>query len=134
MRRADNDQYAHVNNAAAYALFDSVVNTFLIARCGHSPTSSTSIGLVVSSHATYFAPLSFPARLDVGLRVVGLGTRSVTYEISVFDEGKEHPAIVGGYTHVFVDRETRRSVPVGSALRAGLDRILAPGGGSGAKL
>jgi len=41
--------YSHVNNSVYYHLFDSVVNTYLIERCGLSPPSSPLIGLVVSS-------------------------------------------------------------------------------------
>lgn len=48
--RSDNDQYAHMNNSIYYHLFDSIVNTYLIERCGQDPTSSPLIGLVVSSY------------------------------------------------------------------------------------
>jgi hypothetical protein len=49
-RRSDNDQYAHMNNAVYYHLFDSIVNTYLIERCALDPRSSPLIGLVVSSY------------------------------------------------------------------------------------
>lgn len=49
MSRIDNDQYSHVNNSVYYHLFDSVVNTFLIQRCGLT-SDSAQIGLVVLSH------------------------------------------------------------------------------------
>lgn len=41
--------YSHMNNSIYYHLFDSIVNTYLIERCGLTPPSSPSIGLVVSS-------------------------------------------------------------------------------------
>ena len=58
--RSDNDQYAHVNNAIYYHLFDAIVNTYLIQHCGLAPARQDSdsnsdsegdgqIGLVVSS-------------------------------------------------------------------------------------
>jgi acyl-CoA thioester hydrolase len=132
--RADNDQYAHMNNTAAYALFDSVINTFLIAHCELAPSSSPAIGLVVASHAAYFAPLSFPTRLAVGLRVPALGAHSATYEVAVFDEDADTPAVVGGYTHVFVDRETRKSVLLPEAIRRGLQTIAVHSSGPKAKM
>ena len=42
--------YSHMNNSIYYHLFDSIVNTYLIERCGLTPPSSPLIGLVVSSH------------------------------------------------------------------------------------
>ncbi|CDO75844.1 hypothetical protein BN946_scf184346.g5 [Trametes cinnabarina] len=125
-RWIDNDQYAHINNSVYYHLFDSVVNTYLIQHGHLSPTTSPLIGLVVSSHCHFFSPLSFPAVLDLGLRVTRLGSSSVTYEVAVFEEGAPRPSAVGGYTHVFVDRQTRKSAPISSDARAGLVKLLAP--------
>ena len=92
-----------------YHYFDSVVNTYLITHCGLTPPHGEQIGLVVSSFCHFFAPLSFPSVLDLGLRVSKLGKSSVTYEVGVFEEGKDRPSAVGGYTHVFVENENRKS-------------------------
>jgi acyl-CoA thioester hydrolase len=121
--RSDNDQYAHMNNSTAYNLIDSIINTYLIKRCGLDPPNSSQLGLVVSSHAQYFASVSFPTTLDLGLCVVKLGSSSVQYEVAVFDHDHVVPAIVGGYTHVFVDSKTRKSQPMAETLREGLQRI-----------
>ncbi|KAH7929295.1 thioesterase thiol ester dehydrase-isomerase [Leucogyrophana mollusca] len=123
-RWSDNDQYSHINNSIYYHLFDSVVNTYLIEHCGLVPSASAQIGLVVSSQCQFFAPLSFPQVLDLGLRVTKLGKSSVTYEVGVFEEGKDAPAAVGGYTHVFVDQVSRKSVPIVTATRDGLERLF----------
>ena len=122
--RSDNDQYSHINNSVYYHLFDSVVNTYLIAHCDLSPRTSDSIGLVVSSHAQFFSPLSFPVVLDLGLRVNHLGNSSVTYEVGVFREGSAEPAVVGGYTHVFVDAVSRKSSPMRDRMKEGLQRLF----------
>ncbi|KAH9914144.1 thioesterase [Fomitopsis serialis] len=122
-RWSDNDQYGHMNNSVYYHLFDSIVNTYLITRCGLSPTHSQQIGLVVSSWCRFFAPVSFPTVVDLGLRVTSLGNSSVAYEVAVFEEGKDAASAVGGYTHVFVDSESRRSTPIGSGMREGFDKL-----------
>src|SRR5947208_871365 len=70
-------------------LADSVVNAYLIAHCGLRPTSSSTIGLCVRSESSYFKPVEFPAKLDLGLSVAKLGKTSVTYEIGVFEAGKD---------------------------------------------
>lgn len=106
--------YSHMNNSIYYHLFDSIVNTYLIERCALNPPTSQSIGLVVHSHCDYFAPLSFPAVVEVGLRVNKLGRSSVTYEIGVFEQGIEEVKAVGEFVHVFVKREGMK--PTGNGM------------------
>lgn len=48
------------------------------------PLPSSVVGLVISSSAQFFAQTSFPDTLRCGLRVVQLGSSSVTYEIGIF--------------------------------------------------
>ncbi|KAH0584241.1 hypothetical protein J132_08612 [Termitomyces sp. J132] len=124
-RWSDNDQYSHINNSIYYHLFDSIINTYLIEHCGLQPNKSPSIGLVVSSYCQFFAPLSFPQVLDLGLCVSRLGTSSVTYEVGVFEEGKDVPVAVGGYTHVFVNSVTRKSAPMNGDTKIGLQKLSA---------
>ncbi|KAF6744266.1 thioesterase [Ephemerocybe angulata] len=133
-RWSDNDQYAHMNNAIYYHLFDSIVNTYLIEKCGLVPKTSPLIGLVVSSYCQFFAPVSFPDVLELGLRVNKLGSSSVSYEVGVFLKGESKPAAVGGYTHVFVGSESRTSTPMAQATREGLSKLLRPSGSNTAKL
>ncbi|KAJ7363947.1 HotDog domain-containing protein [Mycena albidolilacea] len=133
-RWGDNDQYSHVNNAVYYLWFDSIVNTYLIERCGLDPATSPFIGLVISSFCEFFAPLSFPQVVDLGLRVTKLGNSSVTYEVGVFAEGRDEPAAVGGYTHVFVERVERKSAPMAAGLREGLGKLLSDPSSAPAKL
>jgi acyl-CoA thioester hydrolase len=113
-----------MNNAVSYLLFDTIINSYLIAHCSLAPPSSPQLGLVVSSHASYFAPTSFPSRLDLGLRVLKLGSSSVEYEVGIFEEGKDTPAVVGGYTHIFVNSQTRKSVVMDREIWQGLKKLL----------
>lgn len=53
-----------------------------------------------------------------------LGTSSVTYEVAVFGQGSDVPAVVGGYTHVFVERGSRKSVPMTMTLQKGLSQLF----------
>ena len=121
-RWKDNDAYGHINNAVYYSYIDSVVNQFLIERQLLDIEKSDSIGLVVQSQCRFFQPLSYPGRVDCGLRVTHLGNSSVSYEVGMFAEAEAAAAAVSGFTHVFVDREARRpcalSVPVRSALQS----------------
>lgn len=130
--RSDNDQYAHINNAIYYHFFDSIVNTYLITHCSLTPPHGAQIGLVVHSFCHFFGPLSFPGVLDLGLRVNKVGKSSVTYEVGVFEHREEGessvdgPSAVGGYTHVFVDNETRKSSEMGAKVKEGLLKLYKP--------
>jgi acyl-CoA thioester hydrolase len=119
--------YHHLNNSIYYFLFDSVVNTYLIKHCALHPPTSSQIGLVVHSHCDYFAPVEFPAVVDLALRVNKLGKSSVTYEIGVFERGQDDAKAVGEFIHVFVDRKSRRPGASGMAdeLKTGLQLLMA---------
>lgn len=120
LRWSDNDQYGHMNNVVPYHLFDSLINAYLIEFCGREPQQ---IGLVVSSYCHFFSSIAFPATVDLGLRVVKLGTSSATYEVGIFERGNDQACEIGGYTHVFVDRHTKEK-GMSDEIRQALTRIL----------
>ena len=122
-RWMDNDAYGHINNVTYYSYFDTVANHFLIHEGGLDIVSSPIIGLVVESRCTYKAPLAYPDRLRAGLRVDKLGNRSVTYGIGIFKEGEEQAAAHGYFVHVFVDRQSRKAVPMPERMREAHARI-----------
>ncbi|KAF9366726.1 hypothetical protein BGX34_009566 [Mortierella sp. NVP85] len=171
-RWADNDQYGHLNNAHYYALFDTVINTFLIQETGLDPNNDhqgNSIGVVAESGCQYFSSLSFPDMIEARLAVIKLGRSSVVYQVGIFkklapSEGlwKTTPgsspisagvfskaatsvlepvdeadnlkvfhasqlradvAATGHFCHVFVDKVSRRPVPIPDKIRAGLEML-----------
>lgn len=124
-RWADNDVYGHVNNVAYYGYFDTIVNDYLIGAGALDIHGGAVIGLVVETGCRYFAPLAFPDLLDGGLRVAKIGNSSVRYELAIFREGAETPAAEGHFVHVYVDRATRRPVPLPASFRKALERIKA---------
>jgi acyl-CoA thioester hydrolase len=123
-RWADNDVYGHVNNAVYFNYIDSVVNQFLIENSLLDIKDSPTIGLVVQSQCRFFHPLAYPGQVDCGLRVRHLGTTSVGYEVGMFAEDIEAAAAIGGFTHVFVDRQQRRPCPVPDRVRKALQALI----------
>lgn len=121
----DNDVYGHVNNVVYYAYFDTVINRVLV-EGGLDVHAGTAIGLCVESGCRFVAPAAYPEDLEAGLRVAKLGRSSVRYEIALFREGSEEVCAHGFFVHVFVDRATRRPVPVPDSIRTAL-APLAPG-------
>lgn len=95
--------------------------------------TSEQIGLVVNSYCDFFAPISYPSMVELGLGVVEIGRSSVKYEVGVFEQGEDMVKAVGGLTHVFVDRKSRKSNGKGMEMkiRTGL---LALQGRAAAKL
>lgn len=122
-RWMDNDVYGHVNNVVYYSWFDTVVNAHLIERGALDIHGGTTIGLVVETQCNYFAPLSFPQQVEAGLRVARLGGSSVRYEVGLFAAGEPLTAAKGHFVHVYVDRASRRPVPLPAALRAVLQEM-----------
>ena len=106
--------------------FDSIINAYLIECCGLHPPTSSQIGLVVHSECSFFGSVAFPSVVELGLRVNKLGTSSVTYEVGVFEGGKDEVRAVGGFTHVFVERQGQKAAANGMHIdiRRGLQRLL----------
>jgi acyl-CoA thioester hydrolase len=120
-RWMDNDIYGHVNNVQYYSFFDTVVNGYLIEQGVLDPLGGAVIGFVVETTCNYFESLSFPETIDAGLRVARIGGSSVRYEIGLFRAGAEHAAAQGHFIHVYVDRATRRPVPLPEDFRRALE-------------
>lgn len=123
-RWSDNDAYGHVNNVVYYSWFDTVVNAYLIAAGALDIETSPVIGLVVETQCNYFSELAFPQRVDAGLRVARAGRSSVRYEIALFAAEADAASAQGHFVHVYVDRASRRPVPLPPALRAAVERLL----------
>lgn len=122
-RWSDNDAYGHVNNMVYYAWFDSAVNGLLVEARLLDITHGDPIGLVVETGCSYFAPLSFPGDVEVGIAVDRLGGSSVTYRLGIFAAAAAEPAAQGHFTHVYVGRQSRRPVPLPDAWRETLGRL-----------
>jgi acyl-CoA thioester hydrolase len=123
-RWTDNDMFGHLNNAVYYALFDTAINGWIGTTAGVDPVSAPWLGVVAESGCTYFAELKFPDPLTVGLAVTRLGNSSVTYRLALFGQGHSDVAAVGHWVHVYVDRETRRPVPIPDVVRALLESAV----------
>ncbi|KAF9131078.1 hypothetical protein BGW39_002237 [Mortierella sp. 14UC] len=178
-RWADNDQYGHLNNAHYYALFDTVINTFLIQETGldpHDQNQGNAIGVVAESGCLYYNSVSFPDMIEARLAVIKLGRSSVVYQVGIFKKlvpssddssngasritrSTASPSAVGVFSraatavsgpvltaeeiklkfpasqllgdvaatghfcHVFVDKVSRRPIPIPAKIRAGLELL-----------
>lgn len=141
-RWMDNDEYGHLNNVVYYSLFDTVINHYLIRKCGLKTDLKTSpfVGYMVDTHCTYRSAMSYPDIADCGLCIASVGRSSVQYVIGVFDESAntdntvksteststESTANVVGYcVHVFVDPTSNKPIQLPSEFRKCLEKIVA---------
>jgi acyl-CoA thioester hydrolase len=124
-RWMDNDVYGHVNNVVYYSWFDTAVNAHLVETGLLDIHTGTMIGLVVETGCRYARSFAFPETIEAGIRVAHLGTSSVCFEVGLFAAGQQAAAAEGFFVHVYVDRETRRPVPLPPEWRAGLALISA---------
>ena len=122
-RWMDNDVYHHVNNVQYYSFFDTAVNGFLIERGALEIGKSPVVGLVVETGCTYFAPIAFPDKVHVGLRIAKIGNSSVRYEIGIFRNDEEDAAAQGFFVHVYVNDKTRQPERIPDHVRAQMQAI-----------
>ena len=122
-RWMDNDAYGHVNNVVYYSWFDTVVNAHLIEQGVLDIHQGETIGLVIETQCNYFASLAFPQTVDAGLRVAHTGTSSVRYEVGLFAQGEPLTAARGHFVHVYVDKLSRRPVPLPDKLKLVLEQL-----------
>jgi len=123
-RWMDNDVYGHVNNVAYYSYFDTVVNKHLMDNAGLNPETTREIGLVVETRCQFKKELTFPEVIDAGMCVIKLGRSSIVYDIGLFRQGEDDPAAFGHFVHVYVDRESRKTVPVPERVRTAVSPLL----------
>ncbi|PHP68798.1 thioesterase [Zhengella mangrovi] len=124
-RWSDNDVYGHMNNVVHYSLFDTAVNAWLIEAGVLDIHGGEQVGLVVETGCRYFAEMAFPDVVTAGIRVAKLGTSAVTYEIGLFRNDDATAAAEGRFVHVYVDKASRKPMPLNAPLRALLETALA---------
>jgi acyl-CoA thioester hydrolase len=132
-RWTDNDMFGHLNNAVFYEFFDTAINGWINTSTGIDPLNAPWLDLVAESGCRYFSELRFPDPLVIGLTVARLGRTSVRYRLGVFQTALAEPpgdavhpiAALGHWVHVYVDRTSRRPVPIPDAIRSLLETARA---------
>ena len=122
VRWGDVDVYGHVNNVAYLSYFDTAVNGWYVEEGLLAPGEP--VFLVAETGAQFFAEIRFGQAVSCGIAVERLGRTSVTYDLALFRDDEAEACARGRYTHVLVDAETRRPVPIEGRHRAVLERAV----------
>lgn len=123
-RWADVDIYGHVNNVVCLSYFDTAINGWYLDAGMLKMGQSDQVFLVVETGAQYFSEIKFPDTVHVGIRVLRLGSSSVTYDIALFTNDNDLACARGRYTHVLVDEASRKPVPIEGHSRSCLEEHL----------
>ncbi|MCT4655667.1 MAG: acyl-CoA thioesterase [Cohaesibacter sp.] len=123
-RWADNDIYGHMNNVVHYALFDTAVNEWLIEAGLLDIHHGSQVGLVVETGCHYFAELAFPDKIEAGIGIERIGSSSVVYRVALFRKGEDVAAAQGRFVHVYVDRNSRKPLPLPQKWQDALSALL----------
>lgn len=124
-RWADGDPYGHVNNVIYYSWFDTAVTRMLFERKVIWLPDSPSIGLCVESACAFHEAVTFPEVVDACVRIGRMGDKSLRFEVGLFRVGADTPAATGHFVHVYVDRVTRKPVPLTPLQREALADVVA---------
>ena len=125
-RWMDNDPFGHVNNVVYYSWVDTAVNRFLIDHGALDIAKSTVVGIVAETGCRYFAEITYPDDVVVGIAVAKLGNSSVTYAAGIFRGDEEVASAAAHFVHVYCDRADMRPVPIPEAIRASMQTIQRP--------
>ena len=126
-RWLDNDAYGHVNNVVYYGWFDTAVNGLLVEWGLLDIQHGATIGLVVETGCRYYRSISFPEVVEAGVRIAQLGNSSVRWEVGIFTAGEDSAAAQGHFVHVYVNRASRRPLPLPEAWRSQLSPLIIRG-------
>jgi acyl-CoA thioester hydrolase len=81
---------------------------------------------VAENGCTFFRPIAFPDSVQCGLRVTGIGTSSMRFEVGLFRNEEPLAAARAYYVQVCCARETQRPIPMPAGLRAALEALQVP--------
>lgn len=123
-RWADVDIYGHVNNVVYLSYFDTAINGWYLEAGMLEMGISDKVFLVVETGAQYFSEIKFPDMVHAGIRVLRLGSSSVTYDIALFTNDDLTACARGRYTHVMVDEASRQPVAIAGHTRQSLEALL----------
>lgn len=123
LRFKDMDRQGHVNNAVHISLIEAA-RIEMFDDPQYPLREEGTMYMLAHISIDYMAELNWPGFVDIGTRIVRIGTRSFTTEQAIFKEG----VCVAVATTVIVKASTvtRQSVPLSDMQKINLQRLLVP--------
>ncbi len=121
-RFADNDQYAHVNNAVYLAFFDTAISLLLAREVGYD-FGGDRFDAVVENHCTYLQPIRFPEVVTAGVGIGTVGRSSARFEVGLFVGDEDAARAQGWFLQVRCERASGRPVALEDDWRCAFERL-----------
>lgn len=125
IRYNDQDPLGHVNNAVYSTFFEAGRTDFIKPMLDEIADETTTLDFVLARIIIDFVQeLPYPGTVDIGTRVLRIGTKSMTFANAVFKGGTNECVATCEAVLVFFDLEKRASVEPPARLRAMLENSM----------
>lgn len=122
LRFSDQDSLGHINNVA-YAAYVEQARVALIDSLLRQRGKAAGIDYILANvHIDYRKEMHFPGVVDIGARLLRVGTKSITSGYGLFKSGANVATATS--VNVFFDPESGRSVAIPEVLRKVLEAEL----------
>jgi acyl-CoA thioester hydrolase len=122
IRYNDQDPLGHVNNAVYSTFFEAGRTAYILPMLEEVADETNTLDFVLARITIEFVKeLGYPGSVDIGTRLLRLGTKSMTISNAVFKTGTDECVATCEAILVFFDLETRASVEPPARLRAMLE-------------
>jgi len=125
VRYRDLDPNGHVNNGAVNQFFEDGRIGFRDQRMTGMQENLLTGFAVANFNATYRAPISYPAEVEIGTVVLKIGRSSFVLAQGVFDG--DRCAATAVVTQVYFDPDSGKSQPLPGVIRAVLEGAMVNG-------
>ncbi len=123
VRWSDYNMARHVSNVQFYEYIEEAVVSFLNVL-GLNWDMSPAVPFVAESTCRYLNEIPFPSNVMAGIGVTRIGNSSLTYQIALFIDESDQAVALANFVHVFVDRTTKKTVPIPQDLRQQAENFL----------
>lgn len=122
LRFSDQDSLGHINNVA-YAAYVEQARVALIDALLRQRGKGAGIDYILANvHIDYRREMHFPGVVDIGARLLRVGTKSITSGYGLFKDSANVATATS--VNVFFDPESGRSMAIPEALRKVLEAEL----------
>ena len=124
VRFRDLDPLGHVNNAVYLSYFENARIACFAAITGLVSLQELNM-ILAEVTVTYHAPALFGDRLEVGVRVTRMGTKSFDMEYLLVRQPDGRRVASGRSVQVMYDYASAQTIPISDELRGQIDRFHA---------
>ncbi len=124
LRFSDEDSMGHINNVAYAAYVEQARVAFIDAFLKSGGPGGIDY-VLVNVNIDFHREMHFPGTVDIGARVIRIGTKSITTGYGLFKDSEN--VATAGSVNVFFDIESGKTIPISEDLKRVLEDERAKG-------